>query len=639
MAKKTSDYNAKDISVLKGLDPVRKRPGMYIGSTGKEGLHHMIWEGVDNFIDEFMGDYGSKGSVTLLEDDLVQVSDDGRGIPVDKHSQTGKSALETVLTTLHAGAKFGSKAYQVSGGLHGVGISVVCALSTYLKAEVKRDGNLYVQEFERGVPKTKLQKKEKTEGTGTTITFRPDPEIFDEIKFDAKKIKNHLRQQAYLTKGIKITFTDARGEFEKPYTFYFEGGVKSYVKHLTSEAKPTHQNIFYCSGNSDDIIVEASFRYTDEYELYEEIFANNINTKEGGYHLTGFRSALTKTINRYARQNNILGEKDNNLRGTDIREGLTSVVSVKIKDPQFEGQTKTKLGNSEARAAVETFVSDAILDFLERNPKDAKAIIEKCILSAKARKAAKKVRETVLRKGILEGLSLPGKLADCTSRDPEKSELYIVEGESAGGSCKGARDRKFQAILPLKGKILNVERYRLNRILSSDEVKALIVALGTAIGEDFDLESLRYQRIIIMCDADYDGNHIRTLLLTLFYRYFKPLIEKGFVYIAQPPLYKIKAGRKEEYAYTEEDKNEIVAHLKEKGRKNIDIQRYKGLGEMNPSQLWDTTMNPENRVLLRVAIDDAKEADRIFDALMGKEVAPRKNFIRTHAREVENIDI
>ena len=637
---KKSNYDAKDISVLKGLDPVRKRPGMYIGSTGKEGLHHMIWEGVDNFIDEFMGDYGSKGTVKLLDDDMVEVSDDGRGIPVDKHSSTNKSALETVLTTLHAGAKFGSKAYQVSGGLHGVGISVVCALSTYLKAEVHRDGQIWVQEFERGKPTSKLEKKGKTDRTGTTITFRPDPEIFDEVEFDAQKIKNHLRQQAYLTKGIKITFTDARGEFEKPYTFYFEGGVKSYVKHLTKDAKPTHPNIFYCNGKSEDMIVEVAFRYTDEYELYEESFANNINTKEGGYHLTGFRSALTKTINKYAKNNNILGEKDDNLRGSDIREGLTSVVSVKIKEPQFEGQTKTKLGNSEARSAVETFAGDAILDFLERNPKDAKAIIEKCILSAKTRKAAKKVRETVLRKGILDGLSLPGKLADCTSRNPEESELYIVEGESAGGSCKGARDRRFQAILPLKGKVLNVERYRLNRILSSKEIKALVVALGTAIGEDFDMESLRYQRIIIMCDADYDGNHIRTLLLTLFYRYFKPLIEKGYVYIAQPPLYKIKAGKTVKYAYTEEDKAETLSYLKEdEGYSNIDIQRYKGLGEMNPGQLWETTMNPENRVLLRVTVDDAQEADKTFDALMGKEVAPRKNFIRTHAKDAGNIDI
>ncbi len=639
MPKKDSGYDAKDISVLKGLDPVRKRPGMYIGSTGKEGLHHMIWEGVDNFIDEFMGDYGSKGEVTLLDNDMVRVADDGRGIPVDKHSQTGKSALETVLTTLHAGAKFGSKAYQVSGGLHGVGISVVCALSTYLKAEIHRDGSIYAQEFERGKPTTKLTKKGKTDKTGTIITFRPDDQIFDDIKFDAQKIKNHLRQQAYLTKGIKITFTDARGDFEKPYTFYFEGGVRSYVKHLTKDAKPTHPSIFYCSGKSEDMIVESAFRYTDEYELYEESFANNINTKEGGYHLTGFRSALTKTINKYARQNNIIGEKENNLRGTDIREGLTCVVSIKMKDPQFEGQTKTKLGNSEARSAVETFVSDSILDFLERNPQDAKAIIQKSILSAKARKAAKKVRETVLRKGALEGLSLPGKLADCTTRKPEDSELYIVEGESAGGSCKGARDRRFQAILPLKGKVLNVERYRLNRILSSKEIKSLIVALGTAIGEDFDIESLRYQRIIIMCDADVDGNHIRTLLLTLFYRYFQPLIEAGYVYIAQPPLYKIKAGKKVEHAYIEEDKTKIVKNLKEDGRKKIDIQRYKGLGEMNPDQLWKTTMNPENRVLLQVKIEDAKEADRIFDALMGKEVAPRKNFIRTHAKEADNVDI
>lgn len=639
MPKKDSGYDAKDISVLKGLDPVRKRPGMYIGSTGNEGLHHMIWEGVDNFIDEFMGGYGSQGSVALLADDMVQVTDDGRGIPVDKHSQTNKSALETVLTTLHAGAKFGGKAYQVSGGLHGVGISVVCALSEYLKAEIYRDGYIYVQEFSKGKPITKLRRTDKTNRTGTTIIFKPDLDIFDEVQFDAKKIKNHLRQQAYLTKGIKITFIDARGNMPESFTFYFEGGLRSYVKHLTKEAKPTHPHIFYCAGKAEGMMVEAAFRYTDEYELYEESFANNINTKEGGYHLTGFRSALTKSINRYAKQNNFLGENEDNLTGTDIREGLTSIVSIKIQNPQFEGQTKTKLGNSEARSAVETFVSEAIIDFLERNPQDARAIIEKCILSAKARKAARKVRDTVLRKGVLDGLSLPGKLADCTSKDPDQSELYIVEGESAGGSCKGARDRRFQAILPLKGKVLNVERYRLNRVLSSKEIKSLVVALGTAIGEDFNIENLRYKRIIIMCDADFDGNHIRTLLLTLFYRYFQPLIEKGYVYIAQPPLYKIKCGKRVEYAYLEEDKAEIIESMKEEGKTNIDIQRYKGLGEMNPEQLWETTMNPENRVLLKVTIDDAKEADKIFDALMGKDVAPRKNFIRTHAKDANNVDI
>jgi len=640
MAKqKKSDYGAKDISVLKGLDPVRKRPGMYIGSTGTEGLHHLLWECVDNFIDEFMGGNGSQGTVTLLKDDMVKVTDDGRGIPVEKHPQTNKSSLETVMTTLHAGAKFEAGAYKVSGGLHGVGISVVCALSKWVKVEVFRDGHRHVQEYSRGKPTTKVEKKEKSRKTGTTITFQPDPEIFKEVDFNAKKIKDHLRQQSYLTKGIKISFSDQRSEIPENYTFYFEGGLQSYVKHLTRGSESIHPTVFYTTGTSEDVIVEAAFRYTDEFEIYEESFANNVFTKEGGYHLTGLRSALTKTINSYARQNNLIKENEDNLGGTDIREGLTGVVSVKIKEPQFEGQTKARLGNTEARTAVENIVSEAVMDFLERNPADARAIVNKCVLSAKARKAARKVRDTVLRKGVLDGLSLPGKLADCSSKDPSKSELYIVEGESAGGSCKAARDRRFQAILPLKGKILNVERYRLDKILSSKEIKSLIVALGAAIAEDFDIEKLRYQRIIIMCDADFDGNHIRTLLLTLFYRYYFPVIEKGYLYIAQPPLYKIKGGKRVEYAYREEDKIEIVEDMKEEGIKNIDMQRYKGLGEMNPPQLWDTTMNPENRMLLRVTVEDAKEADKVFDALMGKEVGPRKNFIKTRAKTVSNLDI
>mgnify|MGYP001027916519 CR=1 FL=1 len=632
---KKPTYDAKDISVLKGLDPVRKRPGMYIGSTDTEGLHHLIWECVDNFIDEFMGGNGSKGSVILHENNKVEISDDGRGIPVDKHSETNMSALETVMTTLHAGAKFGSKAYQVSGGLHGVGISVVCALSEWMRVEVCRDGYKHVQEYEKGKSTTKLKKEEKTNTTGTKIIFCPDPEIFNDINFSAKKILNHLRQQAYLTKGVKIDFVDKRKEIESRYSFYFEGGLASYVKHITKNVPPLHENIFYISGEKEDIIIEASFLYTQEYEVYEESFANNINTKEGGSHLTGFRAAMTKTINNYARREGYIKENEENLRGIDIREGLNSVVSVKIKDPQFEGQTKTKLGNSEARTATENLVSEAMIDFFERNPQDARAIISKCLLSSKARKAARAVRETVLRKGILDGLSLPGKLADCTSKDPTISELYIVEGESAGGSCKGARDRRFQAIIPLKGKILNVERYRLNKILASKEVKSLVIALGTAIAEDFDIEKSRYHRIIIMTDADVDGSHIRTLLLTLFFRYFRPLIDAGYVYIAQPPLYKIQLGKRVEYAYTEEDKLEILSDMKE-GEPMI--QRYKGLGEMNPLQLWETTMNPENRVLLQVTVEDAKEADKIFDALMGKEVPLRKNFIKTYAKNA-NLDV
>ncbi len=635
MAKK-SEYNASDISVLKGLDPVRKRPGMYIGSTDKEGLHHLVWECVDNFIDEFMGGYGNKGKVVLHADNRVEVSDDGRGIPIDKHKETGRPAVETVMTTLHAGAKFGSKAYQVSGGLHGVGISVVCALSEWMRVEISRGGYKYYQEYKRGAPTGNLKKGDKTNRTGTTIIFQPDTQIFKEISFSSKKILSHLRQQAYLTKGIKIEFADRRGEIEKKHSFYFEGGISSYVKFLSRGIEAIHDNVFYCTGEKEDIIIEAAFRYSKEYEIYEESFANNINTKEGGSHLTGFRSALTKTINNYAKREGFLKEAEENLKGEDIREGLTSVISVKLKEPQFEGQTKAKLGNPEVRIVTDTLVSEQLVDFFERNPQDARAIISKCILSAKARKAARAVRETVLRKGALEGLSLPGKLADCQTRKPEESELYIVEGESAGGSCKGARDRRFQAILPLKGKILNVERYRLNKILESKEVKALIIALGTSIAEDFDLEKIRYHRIIVMCDADSDGNHIKTLLLTLFFRYFRPLIDKGYLYIARPPLYKIQSGKRVEYAYMEEDKAEILEDIKSDA---VDIQRYKGLGEMNPTQLWETTMNPENRMLLQVTIEDAKEADRVFDALMGKEVLLRKNFIKTHAKKVGNLDI
>ncbi len=642
--KEKSDYTSKDIFVLEGLDPVRKRPGMYIGSTGTEGLHHLVWECTDNAFDEAIGGYAKNIDVVLLPDNRVSVSDDGRGIPVDMHPQTKKSALETVMTTLHAGGKFGGKAYQVSGGLHGVGISVVCALSKWMRAEICRDGERFSQEYAKGVPMTKLIKEGKTNKRGTTVIFEPDPEIFSETTFNAKKILSHLRQQSYLTKGIRINFSDMRdSKDEKKYSFYFEGGILSYVRYLTRGVTKRHQNVFYCSGSKDEILVETSFLYTEEYESYEESFANNILTKEGGSHLTGFRSALTRTLNDYAKKNGILKSQDDNLGGEDVREGLTVVVSVKIRDPQFEGQTKAKLGNPEVKPAVEAVVSEYLTDFLERNPHDAKAIIEKCILSSKARKAARAARETVLRKGVLEGLSLPGKLADCISRKPEESELYIVEGESAGGSCKGARDRRFQAILPLKGKVLNVERARLDRILASKEIKSLIIAMGTAIAEDFNIEKLRYHRIIIMADADSDGNHIKTLILTLFYRYFRPLIEMGYVYIAQPPLYKIQAGKRMEYAYLEEEKREIVDSImkdkKGEGEKNISIQRYKGLGEMNPTQLWETTMNPENRILLKITIDNAQEADRMFDVLMGDEVLPRKNFIQSHAKKVKNLDV
>jgi DNA gyrase subunit B len=632
-------YTAKDIYVLEGLDPVRKRPAMYIGSTGPDGLHHLIWECVDNSLDEAMAGYAKNVEVALLPNNRVMTVDDGRGIPVEKHPQTKKSALETVMTTLHAGGKFGGDAYKVSGGLHGVGVSVVCALSTFMRTEVCRDGGKYRQEYAKGKVMTKVDKIGTCKQTGTSVTFEPDVEIFKDIKFDAKRIVNHLRQQAYLSKGVKITFRDEREKPGTSQTFYFEGGLASYVKYLTRDVTARNQNIFYCSGERSDIVVEAALQYTEEYECYEESFANNINTGEGGSHLTGFRAAITRTFNDYAKKNEILKEKDENLSGEDVREGLTGVVSIKIREPQFEGQTKAKLGNPEAKLAVEQVVSEALADFLERNPQDAKFIIEKCLLSSRARKAAKAARETVLRKGILEGLALPGKLADCSSRKPEESELFIVEGESAGGSGKQGRNRKFQAILPLRGKILNVERSRLDKILESKEVRALVIALGTAIGEDFNFEKARYHKIIIMADADVDGNHIRTLLLTLFYRYFKPLIEKGYIYIAQPPLYKIQFGKRMEYAFTDEQKEKVLSAFAKDKITNPSIQRYKGLGEMNPEQLWETTMDPEKRVVLQVVIEDAKEADRMFDTLMGEEVLPRKKFIQTYAKEVRNLDI
>jgi len=639
VTKKKEEYGAKDIYVLKGLEPVRKRPGMYIGSTGPEGLHHLIWECVDNGLDEAMAGYAKNIEVTLLPNGRIKATDDGRGIPVDKHPQTKKSALETVMTTLHAGAKFGGKAYQVAGGLHGVGVSVVCALSKWMRAEVCRNGERYFQEYAKGIVKTKLKKDGKCRQTGTSVIFEADPEIFKDINFDFKKIIRHLRQQAYLTKGVKIKILDERDKKNTTsYTFYFEGGLRSYVKYLVRGSNPKQRNIFYTMGTANGVLVEAAFQYNEERECYEESFANNIYTGEGGNHLTGFRTALTRTLNDYARKEGLLKEKEDNLSGQDIREGFTGVVSVKIQNPQFEGQTKAKLGNPEAKTAVEKVISEGLADFLERNPQDARSVIESCLLAQKARNAAKAARQTVLRKGILGGLTLPGKLADCSSRKPEECELYIVEGESAAGSSKQGRDRSFQAILPLRGKILNVERARLDKILSSKEIRSLVIALGTAIAEDFDLEKLRYHRIIIMTDADVDGSHIRTLLLTLFYRYFEPIIEQGHLYIAQPPLYRIQAGKRIEYAYTEADKVEILDDMK-KEKTTPSIQRYKGLGEMNPDQLWGTTMNPENRTLLKVSIEDAKATDVIFDTLMGKEVFPRKRFIQTHAKTVKNLDI
>lgn len=599
-----------------------------------------------NSIDEAIAGYCKNIKVVLCPKNRVSVEDDGRGIPVEKHPITKKSALETVMCTLHAGAKFGTGGYKVAGGLHGVGVSVVNALSSWMRAEVKRDGKIFSQEYSRGKAITKLKKEGKTKLSGTKIIFEPDPEIFSKIEFDWKKILTHLRQQAYLTKGVKITIVDEREinglpkELAPSYSFYFEGGIVSYINYLNRGEKLIHETPFYVERMVGDILVEAAFQYTDEIKGFEISFANNIHTVEGGTHLIGFRAALTRAINEYARKNDYLKEKEGNLSGDDVREGLTSVVSVKLKNPQFEGQTKAKLGNAEVRTVVSSVIFEAVLDFLEKHPQEARQIIGKVMLAAKARLAAKAAKDTVIRKGTMEGLTLPGKLADCSSRDPKECELYIVEGDSAGGSCKQGRDRRFQAILPLRGKILNVERARIDKILSSKEIKSLIIALGVGVGEEKDISKLRYDRIIIMTDADVDGAHIRTLLLTFFYRYFPELIETGHVYIAQPPLYRIQADKQVQYAYLEEDKNEIIDELKKKKKGvKISIQRYKGLGEMNPSQLWETTMKPENRVMLKVSIEDAEKADQIFDVLMGNEVEPRKRFIQTYAKSVKNLDI
>ena len=640
-------YEAKDIYVLEGLEPVRKRPGMYIGSTGTEGLHHLVWEVTDNCLDEFMAGFGETMTVTLLPNHQVKVEDNGRGIPVDIHPQTKKSALETVMCTLHAGGKFGGQSYKIAGGLHGVGVSVVNALSKWLKAEVCRNGGLYVQEYKQGKPKSKVKKVAKCKQVGTVITFEPDPEVFsakggsatggkEMPQFDWDKILNHLRQQAYLTKGIKVVIKDQRDKLERTYTFSFEGGIISYVKYLNRGEDIRHDNIFYVSKEHEDMQVETAFQYTNDIQGYEISFANNIHTPEGGMHLTGFRAALTRTLNDYVRKNGFLKDSEENLTGDDVREGLTAVISIKLREPQFEGQTKAKLGNPEARTAVEAVVADGLQEYLEKKPADAKAILEKCILASKARQAAKAARETVIRKGLLEGLALPGKLADCSSRDPENSELFIVEGDSAGGSAKQARDRHFQAILPLRGKILNVEKARTDKALSSKEIKAIVIALGTAIAESFNIEKLRYHRIILAVDADVDGSHIRTLLLTLFFRYFPEIIDKGYLYIAQPPLYRLQKGKEIKYAYSDSQKGQL---LKTIGKEGVNIQRYKGLGEMNPGQLWETTMDPANRVMQQVTVEDAKETDKMFDVLMGDEVAPRKRFIQTHAKKVKNLDI
>lgn len=686
-------YGADQIQVLEGLDPVRKRPGMYIGGTGIEGLHHLIWELVNNSIDEAMAGEADTVDVVMHDNGWVTVTDNGRGIPVGKHKTTGKSALETVLTVLHAGGKFGGGGYKVSGGLHGVGVSVVNALATDLVAKVYQDGKEYEQIYKEGVPQGDIKVVGKTDKRGTSISFIPDASIFESIEFNYQTILDYLRHQSYLTKGVRLNISDEAKN--RSYGFYFEGGIRSYVEHLNRDKEALNQPTFYVEKKVDEVTVELAIQYCDSFNEQVKAFANNIYNPGGGTHITGFRTALTRVINEYARKNGLIKEKEENLTGDDVREGLTAVISVKLPDPQFEGQTKDKLGNPEVRGYVEQVLSEYLAYYLEENPNEAKKIVGKASLSARARMAARAARDTVIRKGALEGSALPGKLVDCSSRKPEESELYIVEGNSAGGSAKGGRDSKFQAILPLRGKVLNVERARLDKMLGNNEIKDMIIALGAGIGENFDVNKLRYHRIIIMTDADVDGAHIRTLLLTFFFRNFPEVIDNGYLYIAQPPLYKIQVGRGEKhYAFTDEEKERVLTDLRTKakdkktakadkeaaaevelieasqnvetaadlaelaiaeaqdgavdpqanesadfGIPGLSIARYKGLGEMNSEQLWETTMDPANRILLQVKVDDAEKADAIFNKLMGEEVALRKSFIQTHATSVQNLDI
>ncbi|MEK7662438.1 MAG: DNA topoisomerase subunit B [Patescibacteria group bacterium] len=682
-AKKVSGghhYDASDISVLEGLEPVRKRPGMYIGTTGIDGLHHLIWEIFDNSRDEAMGGFADRIDIALLPGNRVRVADNGRGIPVDIHKKTKVSALETVMTTLHAGGKFGGEGYKVSGGLHGVGASVVNALSIYAKVEVHRDGGLYVQEYSQGKRKAAVKKIESSKLHGTIVTFEPDPEIFKEIKFDWNTIVSHMRQQAYLVRGLTICITDLRGFEGKidtdayylsdlglnapSMTFYFEGGLMSLVKFYNQLQKPIHRNIFYAEKEHEGVHVEIALQYIDDITTKIAAFANNTYNAEGGTHVTGFKTALTRLINNYGRKNGIIKDKDENFTGEDVLEGLTAVVSVKLREIQFEGQTKAKLGSVEAQSAVNAVFGESFDAFLEENPDDARDIVGKAFLALRARKAAKAAKDSVLRKSGLEGLTLPGKLADCQTRDASEAEIFIVEGDSAGGSSKQGRDRRTQAILPLRGKILNVERARLDKMLASTEIKSLVVALGTAIGDSFDISKLRYHKVVIATDADVDGAHIRTLLLTLFYRYFRPLVDGGFIYIAQPPLYKIKKGKELSYFYNEDSKEKFlkkeggeVLEMAEAGvneeeaeeageeektdkKKSVKIvvQRYKGLGEMNPDELWETTMDPARRVIKKVSIEDAQDADKVFETLMGTDVPARKSFIQSNAK-LANIDI
>jgi len=626
-------YTAEDIQVLEGLEAVRRRPGMYVGSTDARGLHHLVYEVVDNSIDEALAGVCDQITVTIQPDSTVTVEDNGRGIPVDIHAGTGKSALEVVHTVLHAGGKFGGDSYKVASGLHGVGVSAVNALSAWLEVQVRRNGKLYRQRYERGVPMTPVEELGRAKGTGTTTTFMPDTSIMNTLDYHYDTLAQRFREMAFLTRGLTITFRDLRNGTQNSY--YFEGGVTSFVRYLNRNRKVLHET-FHVEKQVNSTQVEVALQYTEGYSESTYAFANNINTVDGGTHLTGFRSALTRTMNDFARKTGILKESESNLSGDDVREGLTAIVSVKLKDPQFESQTKGKLGNAELRTQVESVVSEALSAWLAGHAREAKSILEKARTALRARQAARQARELVMRKSALDTLTLPGKLADCSEADPAKCEIYIVEGDSAGGSAKQGRDRRFQAVLPLRGKILNVEKARLNRILQNREVRTLITALGCGIASSFDLANLRYHRVMIMTDADVDGAHIRTLLLTLFFRYMEPLIESGHLFIAQPPLYRIASGRSIHYVYSEVEREDVVKGLK--GKKHS-LQRYKGLGEMNPEQLWNTTMNPENRTILQVTLEDAVAADRTFDMLMGSSVPPRKRFIQTNAKNVANLDI
>ena len=638
-AKKQDGYTSRHLQVLKGLEAVRKRPGMYIGSTSARGLHHLVYEVVDNAIDEAMAGYCSEIGVVIHDDDSITVTDDGRGIPVDIHPTEKIPGVELALTRLHAGGKFDKDSYKVSGGLHGVGVSVVNALSELLVVEVKRDGHVWNQSFSRGVKKSDLEKGSETKETGTKVHFKPDSEIFTEQSYQWDTLATRLRELAYLNRGVRIALRDER-EDDREDRFYFEGGISEYVEYLRGKKNPLHDDVVYLQGDQDGTEIELAMQYTDGYNEDTFTFVNNINTHEGGTHLSGFKAALTRTINSYASRSNTIKKGDSSLSGDDVREGLVAVLSVKVLEPQFEGQTKTKLGNSEVRGIVESLVNDKLGTWLDENPSSARRIIEKAVQASRAREAARKARDLTRKKSALETGILPGKLADCSSRDAAMSELYLVEGDSAGGSAKQGRDREFQAILPLKGKILNVERARIDKILGNDEIRAMITAIGAGIGEEFSLDQTRYHKIVIMTDADVDGAHIRTLLLTFFFRQMQELIEAGFIYIAQPPLYRVNKGKKEYYCYTEAERETIVDQLTSaKGSGTVHIQRYKGLGEMNPDQLWNTTMSPENRTLLQVTIDEATEASLLFERLMGDEVEPRRQFIEQNAKFVRNLDV